>query len=374
MRGKSGGRRHTAYIVRMVHERPLQSISDDELLDRLAQLLAQSRRSEADLVVHIVEVDERRLYARRACPSMYVYATQILHLSEAEAYLRITAGRAAREHPMLLTMLADGRLHLSGIAKLVPHLTAENRDELLRRACHRSKREIEVLLAELSPRPDVPTVVRKLPEKRPSASGPATELRPDRVAPQRTPTSAPVSLVEPLAPTRYRVQFTAGSELYDKLERLRSLMRSQVPDGDLAAIIEQAVTEKLERLEARRFAETKKPRKSLTDSDTSPRSRYIPAAVRRMVRERDGKQCHYRDQHGGQCPERYALEFHHVHPFAFGGDHRPSGMRLLCPAHNRLMAEHDFGKTAMAMKRRSDDRAPGETASRGRPGQLPFGP
>ena len=36
-------------------------------------------------------------------------------------------------------------------------------------------------------------------------------------------------------------------------------MRSSVPDGDLAAIIEEAVTEKLERLEAKRFAKSKSP-------------------------------------------------------------------------------------------------------------------
>src|SRR5262249_8766997 len=260
-----------------------------------------------------------------------------------------TTGRAAREHPMLLAMLADGRLHLSGIAKLAPHLTAENRDELLRRACHRSKREIEVLLAELFPRPDAPTVVRKLPERRAIPPAPAVEtdpqLRPDRVEPPQTQVPAPVSLVEPLAPARYKVQFTASSELHDKLERLRALMRSQVPNGDLATIIEQAVTEKLERLEARRFAQTRKPRKSLTDSDTSPRSRSVPAAVRRMVTERDGKQCQYRDDQGRQCPKRYEVEFHHIHPFGFGGDHRPSEIRLLCKAHNRLIAEHDYGRT-----------------------------
>jgi hypothetical protein len=85
------------------------------------------------------------------------------------------------------------------------------------------------------------------------------------------------------------VQFTASADLHDELERLRALMRSKVPDGDLAAIIDQAVTEKLERLEARRFGATKTRRKSLSESDTSPRSRHIPAAIRRAVRERDGK-------------------------------------------------------------------------------------
>jgi hypothetical protein len=78
----------------------LQSLSDDELLRRLFGLLSESRSVEADLVAHIGEVDARRLYAREAAPSMFAYCTQELHLSEHEAYLRITVARAAREHPV----------------------------------------------------------------------------------------------------------------------------------------------------------------------------------------------------------------------------------------------------------------------------------
>jgi hypothetical protein len=146
-------------------ERPLESLSDDELLRGLADLLSQSRRAESALVAHIAEVETRRLYAREAVPSMFVYCLDVLHLSEAEAYLRITEARAAREHPVLLHMLADGRLHLSGIAKLASHLTPQNRDLLLSRAVHRSKRQIEELIAERAPRPDVPGVLRKLPSR-----------------------------------------------------------------------------------------------------------------------------------------------------------------------------------------------------------------
>ena len=144
----------------MEHESALRSLSDDELLRRLLDLLRHSRRVEAELVAHIGEVDARRLYAREAARSMFAYCTEVLHLSEAEAYLRITVARATREHPMLLDMLRRGRLHLSGIAKLVPHLTRENREAALARAAHRSKREIGELIAELAPRPDAPTAAR----------------------------------------------------------------------------------------------------------------------------------------------------------------------------------------------------------------------
>src|SRR5512143_2895832 len=102
--------------ARMAGEgRPLAGISDDDLLRRLTEILSQSRRIETDLVAHIAEADGRRLYAREAFPSMFAYCTKALHLSEAEAYLRIAAARASREHPTVLGMLGDGRLHLSGI-------------------------------------------------------------------------------------------------------------------------------------------------------------------------------------------------------------------------------------------------------------------
>ena len=110
------------------------------------------------LVAHIGEVDARRLYVR-AAPSMFGYCTAVLHLSEHEAYARIAVARAARRHPELLVMLGDGRLHLSGIAKLAAHLTAANCSSLLARATHKTKAEIEALIAEIAPKPDVPAMV-----------------------------------------------------------------------------------------------------------------------------------------------------------------------------------------------------------------------
>ena len=107
----------------------LSKISDDELLRRLSNLLTQSRCVEAELVAHIGEVEARRLYASKAS-SMFVYSTEVLNLSEHEAYLRIKVARAARKHPILLEMLGDGRLFLSGIARLAPLLTEANRDLL----------------------------------------------------------------------------------------------------------------------------------------------------------------------------------------------------------------------------------------------------
>jgi len=172
--------------------------------------------------------------------------------------------------------------------------------------------------------------------------------------------------MEPLAPARYKVQFTASAELKDKIERLRGLMSSSVPDGDLAAIIEEAVTEKLERLEAKRLGKTKTLRKSVEEADTSPSSRYIPAPVRRAVSERDGNQCSFVDAQGRRCKEQQALQFHHRDPYARGGDHSPDNIQMMCPTHNRYLAECDYGKDVMERFRRSSSlaREPGPLYSR----------
>ena len=350
----------------MKHELKFKSfskVSDDDLLQRLSELLQKSRRVESELVAHIGEVDARRLYAREAAPSMFAYCTDVLNLSEHEAYLRIAVARASRKHPILLRMLAEGRLHLSAIARLGPHLTEANRDRVLARAVGKSKRELEELVAELSPKPDVPATVRKLPVRQVHTDTvPAHELVPERVtflhtpAPARSVAPAQRPVVEPLSPARYKVQFTASAELHDKLERLRALMRSSVPDGDLAAIVEEAVTEKLERLEARRFAKTKAPRKGLEQTNTSPTSRYIPAPVRRAVAERDGNQCAFVDARGRRCKASEGLELHHKQPYGRGGGHSPDNIQIMCRVHNGYLAEQDYGKDVMERYRRPPSR------------------
>jgi len=356
----------------------LESLTDDQILSGLHDLLGQSRRVEAPLVAHIGEVHARHLYARFAASSMFCYCTQVLHLSEGEAQLRIKVAEAARAHPVLLEMLADGRLNLSGIAKLAPVLTADNRDRLLAHAVHKSKHQIEELVAEVAPRPDVPSVIRKLPER--SVSPPVGVILPDetgveivrpvadvdasppalpvRIAP---PTQRPV--IEPLSPARYKVQFTAGPELRDDLQRLRALMRSEAPDGDLAVVIGRAVSELRQRLEARRYAQTKSPRAKIGPADGS--SRQVPAATRRVVYRRDGSQCCYVDEQGRRCAERHLLEFHHRDPYARGGSHDPENICLMCHAHNEYLAQLAYGKEKMARywRRGAVRRAPAESRS-----------
>jgi hypothetical protein len=81
------------------------------------------------------------------------------------------------------------------------------------------------------------------------------------------------------------------------------------------------------------------------------RSRYIPAAIRREVFERDAARCTFVDDAGRRCEETHCLELHHLRAFAQGGEHKAGNLTLRCRAHNALAAEEAFGRDFMVQKR-----------------------
>lgn len=112
-------------------------------------------------------------------------------------------------------------------------------------------------------------------------------------------------------------------------------MIGTIPNGDPAAIVERALALLVRQLEQTKFAATDRPRK-VRPGD--PRSRHIPAAVRRAVWQRDGGCCAFVGTHG-RCTERGFLEFHHVVPYADGGESVVENVEVRCRAHNVYEAE-----------------------------------
>src|SRR6266436_7797 len=140
------------------------ALSDQDLLARLETLAGKEREASVELVAHLAVLDSRpALHAAQGYGSLFTYCTQALRLSEDAACNRIEAARACRRFPLILELLASGSLTLTSVRLLGKHLTAENHQSVLAKAKDRRKREIEVLIAELAPRPDVPSAVRKLP-------------------------------------------------------------------------------------------------------------------------------------------------------------------------------------------------------------------
>ena len=351
---------------------PVAQLGNDELIAATQRLLREERKLSARLLVHLAEVDTRQLYRQHAYSSMFEYCVEALHLSEAEAYLRIGAARTCRRFPRVLHMFAAGELHLSALKLLAPVLDAANCDQLLTAARFKSKREVELLLAQRRPLPDVPSVIRKLPQlpfaleaaggssqtellmDASSIAGtqgePAVQPCPQQVAPAAAPPVPGASMprqghtLSPLGSDRYKVQLTASRQLHDKLRQAQDLMRHELPDGDIAQVLERALDLLIADRMKRRFGQTTKPRRARASAAPKPDSRHIPNEVRRQALARDEARCTFVSPDGKRCEQRGWLQLHHEHPFARGGPPTLANIRVLCGSHNRLLAERDYGR------------------------------
>jgi hypothetical protein len=334
------------------------SLSDHDLLARVSVLAGNERDASVELVAHLAVLDARpALFAAAGHGSLFTYCTEVLRLSEDATCNRIQAARACRDFPMILDLLASGTMSLTSVRMLRPHLTPDNHEAVLARASGRSRREIEALIAELAPRPDVPSSVRRLPTATsaptlaPAAPSPAppaeaaTVASPEPAVPASSPPPLPTTrrpIIETTSPERYRVQFTIGKESHDKLRRLQALLRREIPDGDPGAIFDRAVTLLLEKVEKRKLGAAAKPRPGPIRPGTD-RRRDVPSHVQRAVSQRDGSQCAFVSKGGRRCTERTFLEFHHIVPYARGGLATVENISLRCRRHNQYEADLVFG-------------------------------
>jgi hypothetical protein len=394
----------------------LTHLSDRELVEGLDVAVHNQRQSLAAIIAHLGEVEERRIHLRSAHASMFCYCVSQLGMSEDEACRRIELARLARRFPMLYTELDSGQISLSVALLLKPILSSDNHRQLLTAARGASMRVARELIAAYSPRPDVASSIRKLPERQPTkpagehqlpvslpfshdnvepphaasplavhaqppASSPAKLAAPtQQPAPQRV---SPRQHLEPLAPQRYRIQFTADSALKAKLEQARDLLRHAHPGGDFAPVVSRALDLLIEDVLRRRFGakanrqkapeRASKTETSASSSEGAPatpararqplgnpsRSRYISRAARRALLQRDGLACSWVNEDGSRCGSQAWLEIDHERPLGKGGDSDESNLRLLCAVHNQHAAEQAYGRqhidSAIERRRRSRD-------------------
>jgi hypothetical protein len=141
-----------------------ERLDDEELIAGLKRCVAQERAVTARLLVHFGEVDARGLYRDQGYDSMFACAVIGLHMSEAEAMVRIRVSRLGRAFPLALQMLARGEVPLTALKLLAPVLTRDNLG-LLDEVRFKSKQQVLELLAKHFPKPDAETSIRRLPSR-----------------------------------------------------------------------------------------------------------------------------------------------------------------------------------------------------------------
>jgi 5-methylcytosine-specific restriction endonuclease McrA len=319
-------------------------LSDSTLKQELSDVAATDRGTTVRLLVRIAEFDVRKLYLADGYASMYAYCVGELKMSEDIACKRIRAARAARRFPFILHGLADGRLRLSGVVMLAPHLIEGTAEDLL---------------AERFPRPDVPTLIvplgpapavaAQLESPVAAAAEPVAVPPSELSAARRIEAQMPRPKVTPTSRGRFALLAPLRQETHDLLREVQDLLGHQVAPGDVDAVLNFALRTAKQKLLQRKCAQTEQPRAGHRSSN--PDSRHIPPNVRRAVWQRDGGRCTFTSDLGHRCEERKDLQFDHIEPYAKGGEATLGGIRLLCRAHNQFEAERALGAEFMRHKR-----------------------
>ena len=358
----------------------LERLSDGELDRSAEKLVCAEKQNVAKLIAHIAEMSRRKVALELGYKSTFHYCVERLHLSEGSVASRIHVANVSIRFPQLLVALAENRISLTVAGLLAPHLNEDNVDTLLADCAGMTKKAVLEYLVRIEPKPVFQPSIRRRPA-RPVPVEPARAARP--AAPPRELTTSKHQLspsspniLQPARPTVFNFRFSADRSFKEKFERLAEVMGVENAQRHMAEILEQALDvaldkkdpkRKLERRKARQKVAKATPRPDEVAKDVAPgaedepaRSRYIPSEVIERVHARATNQCEYKSGDGRRCRSRTGLQVEHERPFAIFRSHDEQFLRILCPPHNRLAAEHFYGpefiQQKIAKRRKIDER------------------
>jgi 5-methylcytosine-specific restriction endonuclease McrA len=129
----------------------LRGLSDTDLLTRLEKLCGTEREVQRNILIHLIEVDRRRLYLSMGYGSLFEFCTGYLKYSNSAAGRRIRAARCIGRFPRVADMFSTGEINLTAIAMISGILTRENAGEILDWVKGRPFRDVEMLVSRHRP-------------------------------------------------------------------------------------------------------------------------------------------------------------------------------------------------------------------------------
>jgi hypothetical protein len=343
-----------------------------------AEITALARRLAAgtyELLVLVGELDARGTWALTGALSCAAWLARICDIDLATARTQVRVARALRRHPALDRTMADGDLSYAKARVLVPHLSDENVDALVRIAEITPAGRLGVAIATWMHRHDDPDAIADRQHQARSCSWrtdcDGTVVLTARLTPEvagrvcavidthvmRAPAGA--STTASTTATDAPAGASLGQQRADALAALLTggggTVDAEVvilvgPEGNaltdgtplsdhaVAGLLPEAFVSLLLH-DTRRFP-----------IDASPRRRAPTRRQRRVVDAR-GDEC---AQPGCHC--RTFLQYDHVQPYARGGPTTVDNLQRLCGPHNRARAGDGGARDEDGNARGSDER------------------
>jgi hypothetical protein len=328
----------------------LKTIDSRSLVAHLVTLAKSERASQIEILRCLSEIDERQIVADLGYGSIWSFCRLALRFSESTSTKRINVARAARQYPDLLTMLEEGSLTLCTAADLVALLTQENHKELMAKAAHKTRREVQALGVADGVKPVERDVIRRVPAAKKAVETTPLAFGGEAFAP------GPVVKKEPAEktpePILHRVAFTAEDHVVQKLERLQEILGG----ASLAEVCDRAADLLLDKVDKVRRVEKREAKaKEAKTKASQPKAKKVTASKPEPRRPRGtladkvfveaGMRCTFVSKDGVRCAETRYLTIDHVRPYALGGrSNDKENLRCYCQAHNLNAGRKTFGR------------------------------
>lgn len=341
----------------------LAQLTDRELLSRTKEIVKQEREILIDVIRHLREIDNRRLFSGLKYKSLFEYTVRELGYSEDQAWRRINAMRVTKQVPEVEKKIETGALTLGNLG------TASQlfRAEIKAQGSLSKNRQLQVLAAiENKSRREAEQIVQQI------ALVPTQNLRPERTR---------------QIDDHLEVRINVSPALKQKLQRAKGLLAHKHPYLNTAELLEVLCDQFLTRHESKIYdtrsesrlessylnekpvqtIEVKKETGKLSTHSPSSETKRVPASspaqprkgvsivgsdmslvkkvsrpIRRQIWRQGKGQCQ-------NCGSTYALEVDHIQPRAQGGSSTLENLRLLCRPCNQRAAIVKLGQATMSV-------------------------
>ena len=292
----------------------LQKLSDSDLLLSVRRAAAHERDATLQVLLHLHEVERRRLFLERGYSSLFEFCIQELGYCAGSAQIRIESMRLLRDIPLeadrsrVMEKLDSGALKLTQLSAVQKHsrtvkaqggkVEIAEKVALLEKLEERCTRETEKIVMET-----------------------LGVFRPEGV----------------------ELKVHLDSESFALLEELKALTSHSNPQGDASAAIKQSLKLAVEALRRKRGLNSA----STSCGEVNPHQASVPVFTQREVWKSAEGRCTYVDERTGRrCASRHFLQIDHIRERFKGGGHEPANLRLLCHAHHQWRHEKE-GVTVM---------------------------
>jgi hypothetical protein len=163
---KGVGKIHVLYIFYLTAKEGeglmFKNLKNSELISKIKDLVREEKRITLDILNHLQEIDDRKLYAERGFSSLFLFCMSELGYSESATNRRISAMRLMRTLPEIKVKIEEGTVNLSTLCQLQTFIRREEKledkkfstsekKELLKAIEKKSQKECEKEFAKISP-------------------------------------------------------------------------------------------------------------------------------------------------------------------------------------------------------------------------------